>query len=267
MDTPDYMPVGRILQQWRRDAALTVDELAAEANLSESLLRKVESGHRPATRATVTSLASILRIPAADTKQLLLLVDPAHAPVAAPDAGRPPSPRELTVLDSDPFPACYMVTPAGRDLLEGALHRIVATNEAFERFFPGLAPGAGVVEYELLAARARDVFVRWEEDAHHLVRACRAQVLGFVPEPRIEEVKSRLRGNPDFDGMWDTPFPAHWESRDTVWVRDVGDGTAFEMYFRMSSDQSPFLHWALTPFDLAKYLRRYPPEIHMRHRR
>ncbi|MBF6171752.1 helix-turn-helix domain-containing protein [Nocardia blacklockiae] len=262
-NAPEPMPVGRILQRWRRDADLDVAELAAAAHLSESLLRKVESGHRPATRNTVTALAPVLRIPAADVRQLLLLVDPAPAPAVAPAAERAPTAREYAVLDADPFPACYMVTPAGRDLVEGALHRIVATNEAFDRFFPGLGPGSGVVEYEVLVPAAREVFVRWEEDTHHLVRACRTQLTGFVSEPRVEEVKQRLRANPDFENMWDTPYPAALETRDTVWVRDISDGSAFEMVFRMSSDASPYLHWALTPVRLADYLKRYPPERYM----
>ncbi|MFJ1460257.1 helix-turn-helix domain-containing protein [Nocardia sp. N2S4-5] len=257
------LPVGRILQRWRQDAALDVTELAAAAHLSESLLRKVESGHRPATRNTIAALAPVLRIPAADTRQLLSLVDPAQAPASRPEAPRAPTPRELTVLDTDPFPACYMITPAGRDLIEGALHRVVATNEAFDRFFPGLGPGAGVVEYEVLTPAARDVFVRWEEDTHHLVRACRTQLTGFAPEIRIEEVKALLRQNPDFENMWDTPYPADLDDRDTVWVRDISDGTDFEMVFRMSHDGSPFLHWALRPVRLAEYLKRYPPEIYM----
>ncbi|WP_454196987.1 MmyB family transcriptional regulator [Nocardia sp. Marseille-Q1738] len=256
----DYLPVGAILQRYRKEAQVDLDRLAEEAHLSTSLLSKIEAGHRQATKKTIVTLAPILKIPESDRKRLLWLADPYLPEMSQrPDGGRRPTPRELTVLDSNPFPACYMGPPMG---LDGALHVIVATNAAFDRFFPGLEPGASTVDYELLHRTAKDVFVRWDEDAHHLVRACRAQLTGFVTETRIEEIKTKLRRNPDFDGMWDTPYPSKLESRDTVWVRDISDGAVFEMYFRVSWDDSPWLHYGLMPVDLASYLKRYPVESH-----
>ncbi|KZM72573.1 helix-turn-helix domain-containing protein [Nocardia terpenica] len=253
------MPVGAILQRYRKEAKVDLDSLAAEAHLSTSLLSKIEAGHRQATKKTVLTLAPILNIPESERKRLLWLVDPYLREMErSADGGRGrPTLRELNVLDANPFPACYMEPPMG---LDGALHVIVATNAAFDRFFPGLGAGVSTVEYELLHRAAKDVFVRWDEDTHHLVRSCRAQLSGFVTDTRIEELKNTFRRNPDFDGMWDTPYPTRLESRDTVWVRDTSDGTAFEMYFRMSWDNTPWLHYGLTPVDLARYLKRYPIE-------
>ncbi|WP_216901430.1 helix-turn-helix domain-containing protein [Nocardia alni] len=252
----DYLPVGTVLQRLRRSADIRLESLAEEAHLSTSLLRKIESGHRPATRQTIATLAPILHLSPTEQRQLLVLADPyplGRGSRTGP--ARTPNARELGVLDSSPFPACYMQA-AG---LDGTLHVIVATNAPFDVFFPGLEPSVSVLEYELLNPTARDVFVRWEQDAHHLVHECRTQLAGFVREDRIEELKNTLRANPDFDGMWDTPIPSKLEARQTVWVADISDGSAFEMYFRVSQDQSPWLHWALTPVDVMGYLRRYPP--------
>ncbi|MBF6332483.1 hypothetical protein IU452_28695 [Nocardia transvalensis] len=235
---------------------MEVEDLALASGISASLLQKAEAGHRKVTKRTVDAIAPIVNMSPSDRQQLLRIVE-----LCEMDPGRggepEPTPHDLRVLDANPFPACYMRPPSG---LEGALHVIVATNAAFDRFFPGLVPGVSTVDYELLDPAAKDVFVHWGEDAHHLVRACRSQ-LTFVTEHRIEEIKAKLRQNPDFDGMWETPYPAHLESRDTVWVRDIDDGAAFEMHFRTSWDKSPWLHYGLTPMQLADYVKRYPIEL------
>lgn len=255
---PDHLPVGAILRRFRKEAALDVETLSAQANVSESLLRKVESGHRPATKQTIEAVAPVLGIPSAHAQQLLLLSGPQRR--SGPEISeRRPSLRELTLLDSSPFPACYMRSPTWAHLVDGALHEVVATNAAFDRFFHGLGPGVSVLDYELLQQQARDIFIRWDEDAHQLVQACRSVLTTFVADAGIEAVRTRLRSNPDFDGMWETPFPA-FESRDTVWLRNPSDEAEFEMYFHLSRDSSPWLRYALTPVDLPRYLRLYPPQ-------
>jgi hypothetical protein len=226
--------------------------------LSVSLLGKIESGIRSVTPETIAAVAPVLRLSQAEKRQLMTLAAPDVLGLGlgqAEGSKRVPNMSELGVLDSSPFPACYMKD----GVLAGALHVIVATNAAFDRLFVGLDSDVSVLGYELLNPVARDVFVFWEEDTHHMVQEFRGRVDRFVRGGRLEELKATLGQSPDFGGMWDDPIPAHLAARQTVWVRDVSDGTEFEMYFRVSRDTSPWLHWALTPVDVMRYLKRYPP--------
>ncbi|WP_268893296.1 helix-turn-helix domain-containing protein [Nocardia terrae] len=251
------MPPGRILRHRRLDLGLSQDAVAADAHLSKSQLQKIESGERSATPHVLRALTPVLRLSEPDRNLVLRLTS---ADPVCFGSGR--SGPRLTIaqerrLDFNPFPACYMMPPM---TIGGILHEIVAVNDAFRTFFPELEPGVSTLAYELLNAKAKDVFVHWEANAHNLVRAFRAQVDGYFEEQRISELKQRFGGSRDFLGMWDTDYPAV-EPADIIWVCDTADGTVFEMFFYASMDgvgEDQVLHWGLTPLDSDRYFKRYP---------
>ncbi|WP_043735951.1 helix-turn-helix domain-containing protein [Nocardia asiatica] len=235
-------PIGTILRGYRKEAGLTQGELAQRAGLSMSLISKIEVSGRAVSSDTLAKLARALELSDATQLRLLYLMDPHLRWLQRPPAQRrSPTPRELSVLLSNPHPACF---------LEPGFSVIIAANNAFHRTFPGLRTGDSMVEWQLLNPWARGLLVDWRLETHWWVRAARESLDGFIPSSRVEAIKARLRGAEEFDDMWNTRVPECYLQREIVRLRRAFDDDVegvYEMYIRLSTDDSPWQHYALTP--------------------
>ncbi|WP_433717240.1 helix-turn-helix domain-containing protein (plasmid) [Nocardia sp. CA-084685] len=234
-------PIGQILRDYREELGITQESLARRAKLSKSMITKIERSDRPVNSATIAKLAPILELSESSHQRLLWLVDPHLRRVCLPAAARrTPTRRELSVLQANQHPAAF---------IEPGLAVIIAANPAFIRAFPGLRVGDSMVEWQLLNPWAKGVLAAWKLETHLSVRACREALTGFVPNSRIEAIKARLREASEFDEMWNSRVPKDYVSREILQLRDPHDdaNTVRETYVRVSTDDSPWQHYALSP--------------------
>ncbi|MBF6059410.1 helix-turn-helix transcriptional regulator [Nocardia terpenica] len=259
-----YMPVGAILQRYRKERSLTQDELAHQAGLSKSLITQIETGKRRAGKEVIAKIALVLDLSATTQRRLLGLIDPAVLRVKLDGiSALEPTHRELSVVHSYPYPSCYY---------HPGTSRIIAANAALTHSFPGLRKGVSVVQWHLLSRWAKIVYanpVEWYRYSHGLVRDCRELLEGFVPDSQVKAFVEPLRQAREFDAMWNTPAPRLEEDDDDaaqVHLCDPSDGSIRIMYFRLSEDvyvrgsegDGPWQHVTFSPAPVPRPPKRGP---------
>src|SRR4051794_7947894 len=135
-------PVGLLLRQWRRAAALTQEELAERAGMSVETISALERGlSRSPFRATITALADALGLDGEGRARLLAAARPQSAgpvPVAAGERSAPapthPSPpppaigsmaQVVTGFQSNPLLGRTRELEVVRQLLLGGTARLI----------------------------------------------------------------------------------------------------------------------------------------------
>lgn len=154
---------GDYIRQRREDAWLTRTELAKKANLSVSLIEKIELGTRPPTLHSLQILFDHLDVAPMFRRHILDLSLPGlfGPPPTAPSAPDADDLADLAVLD---HPASFYTLPA---------LTIAAANAAHRRTFPGLVPGTSFLEWIFLEPIAREVIVEWRKEARRCIHTVR----------------------------------------------------------------------------------------------
>ncbi|MFI1918593.1 helix-turn-helix domain-containing protein [Nocardia sp. NPDC020380] len=200
----------------RREAVgLTRAELSRLAGISEALIQKIEQGTRSPTATALSALCDALGVSPQFRDHAAGLLQP--APVLEFHDGLPDS-TELDFLRSMPFPACFHTPPAVD---------VLAANDAYMRWFPGIVPGANIVEWMMTNPAAREVTAEWEREAHLIVYGFRYMAPAFLAPERIEEIIRACAAAPDWERFWSTDIvpvenprrPIRMKSPDTgEWV-------------------------------------------------
>ncbi|WP_405133995.1 helix-turn-helix domain-containing protein [Nocardia sp. NBC_01388] len=228
-------PFGDYIRQRRLDAHLTRTELAKRANISASLIEKVELGTRPTTVNTMQVLLNELDVPSLYRKHILGLSFPGLLDDPRSRAGTPePTAADLADLQSLPGPASFYILPA---------FTIVATNASHEQTFPGLRAGASFVEWMLLNPAAHDVMVEWHKEARRVVHNLRM----LAPNPGTDRQSAntirRCQKAAEWDELWNSgPSPAGPEN-DHILIRNHLDRRVHEMNLRIYSPEYPSRPW------------------------
>ncbi|MEU0545142.1 helix-turn-helix domain-containing protein [Nocardia sp. NPDC005978] len=230
-----HLAIASYLREARESAGLTRAELARRAGVSEALIQKLEQGTRPPTPTALGALFDALDVPVQYRDHAAKVLQPelsAHiADEGAPDAA------EMAFLHSLPYPACYQTVPA----LD-----VVAANDAYLRVFPGLGPGANVMEWMLLDPRARVALRDWERETRSVVHAFRHMAPGLVEPARIEQL-TRLfaEHSPDWDRFRASDIPSDDQPRRPIAVRSPETGEWVEMTTHVFRFELPRRHWCI----------------------
>lgn len=148
-----------------------------------------------------------------------------------------PSAHDLSDLQSLTHPAVYQL-PATLDIL--------ASNTAFQRWFPGTQPGSSMLEWMMLEPAARWTFPEWTTDARRLVTMFRTLSRDFADEKRVADIVAKCASAPEWDEMWSTPA-AVTESpgAEPVVVRDPITRRTRTMLLRIYAPELPARPWRL----------------------
>lgn len=224
---------GDYLRQRRQDVGLTRADLAKQANLSPSLIEKIELGTRPTTLPTLETLFNQLEVPTLHRKHILTLALPGGVITDLPTHPPIPSAEDLADLASLPHPASFYLMPT---------FTVIATNPAYERTFPGIVPGTNFLEWMLLNPTAPEVVVNWRTEAHRLIHTLRT----FAPlkPPGIGKVVRTCRSTPLWETLWNTlpPKETHPEHLD---IRNPETGEPQRLALRIYSPELPTRPWWL----------------------
>jgi transcriptional regulator with XRE-family HTH domain len=187
------LPAGGI----RRTAGLRREEVALLAGVSHTWYTWLEQGRdiRP-SRQVVEALARTLRLTPAEREYVLRLAGHGGAePRGGPDELPDHLSRLLGALSPSP---AYVLT---------ADWSIVAWNDAYERFYPGVA-AVGADERNLLWLVFTDPAVRallgdWNTDSRRFLAQFRAEVGARLADPRVVDLVRRLEEvSPHFREGW-----------------------------------------------------------------
>ncbi|QLY30848.1 helix-turn-helix domain-containing protein [Nocardia huaxiensis] len=224
---------GEYLRQRRRDAGLTRKQLAEQANVSASLIEKIELGTRSTTAHTMLALLDRLDVPPLYRRHILGTTLPSVYDAAE---HAKPSSADLADLASLPHPAGFYRMPT---------YGIVAVNAAYRRAFPGAEAGVNFVEWMFLDPNARTVFVEWRSEAHRIVRSLRLLTLTSTFDDDLARIIENCSGAMEWNEIWNDilqPEPAREEYLD---LRDTSTALVRRMGIRLYNPEFPSRPWWL----------------------
>lgn len=191
---------GDYIRQRREDAWLTRTELARKANLSVSLIEKIELGTRRPTLHALQILFDTLDVAPMYRRHILDLSLPGLLSPPPPTTTPEPKADDLAALSGIETPACFYTLPT---------FTIVAANSAHQQMFPGLHPGANFPEWLFLNPAARDVIVDWRQEAHRCLHSIRQQPPNAATDTRISALVTICRQAPEWDELWNSKPMGH----------------------------------------------------------
>ncbi|MCU1642742.1 MAG: hypothetical protein JWN03_3017 [Nocardia sp.] len=228
-------PFGDYIRQRRLDAHLTRTELAKRANISASLIEKVELGTRPTTVNTMQVLLKQLDVPPLYRKHILSLSFPGL--LYDPHAGTEPcepTHADRADLQSIAGPACFYGLPA---------FTIVAANAEHEQTFPGLRAGSSFVEWMFLNPAAHDVMVEWHKEARRVIHVLRMLSPNVGADQESVSVIRKCQQTPEWDDMWNSGPSVAGPDNDYIRIRNRPDRRIHEMSIRIYSPEYPHRPW------------------------
>ncbi|CAM3905246.1 helix-turn-helix transcriptional regulator [Kibdelosporangium persicum] len=187
--------VGLPEQGRRRVKGLRREEVAVLAGMSSDYYMRLEQGRESSpSPQVVDAVARALRLDAAATEHLWLLVQPSEARVWRHTDGLPVSAQLLQLMDSWPTSPAFVVGPA-LDILAG--------NRMAAALHEGFASADNLARMVFLDPAGREFYQEWERAAHSCVAEIRA-AYGHDPDStRIAEVVAELSaGSPEFAELW-----------------------------------------------------------------
>ncbi|WP_280358139.1 helix-turn-helix domain-containing protein [Nocardia otitidiscaviarum] len=227
---------GEYLRQRRLDAGLSRAQLAARANVSVSLIEKIEAGTRTTTLNTLQVLFDELTVPPIYRRHILGLVLPSvFGRVPHPESAGP-APSDLADLASLDHPASFYLMPT---------FTIVAANTAYQRTFPGMRAGGNFVEWMFLDPNARTVMVEWHREAHRLQHGLRMFTSVITPDRSVEEIIERCRVAPEWEELWNSGLPEPDSPEESLHIRDVRSRRVSRMAVRLYTPELPARPWWL----------------------
>ncbi|WP_169815638.1 helix-turn-helix domain-containing protein [Nocardia inohanensis] len=229
-------PFGEYLRQRRKDAELTREQLADRANVSASLIEKIERGSRPATLGTLRALFDELDVPALHRRQILARALPDVLGRRTPSGPPRPTSSDLADLDSLGHPAGFFLVPT---------FTLVAVNRPYLRLFPGVQDSPSLIEWMFLDPNARTVLPEWTSEAHRLVYGLRMLEPGVSRSDRTARIIGSCGSAPEWQGMWANEVPTEILFRQHVLVRDPAADRVHRLNARLYNPEFPDRPWWL----------------------
>lgn len=227
---------GEYLRQRRLDAGLTRAQLAKRANVSTSLIEKIELGTRTTTLTTLQVLFDELNVPSVHRKHILSLGLPAVFGTVMQTVSAGPAPSDLADLDSLDHPASFYLMPT---------FTLVAVNAAYQQTFPGMKAGKNFVEWMLLDPSARTVMVEWHKEAQRLVHGLRMFTSIVTPDSSIEDIVEQCRHAPEWEELWNGGTPPPGPQEEYLRIRDPLSRRVRRMGVRLYTPEFPSRPWWL----------------------
>lgn len=229
-------PFGEYLRQRREDAELTREQLADRANVSASLIEKIERGSRPATLGTLRVLFDELDVPALHRRHILARALPDVLGRRTPSMPPHPTSSDLADLDSLEHPAGFFLVPT---------FTLVAVNRPYLRLFPGIQHSPSLIEWMFLDPQARTALPEWSSEAHRLVYGLRM----LEPDAAHSDRTARIIGScgtaPEWGPMWASEVPTEILFRQHVLVRDPAGDRIHRLNARLYNPEFPDRPWWL----------------------
>ena len=179
----------------RRVKGLRREEVAILAGVSSDYYMRLEQGRESSPSAQVVeAVARALKLDAATTDHLWLLVRPAEAR-AWLGTGRPPVSAQLRqLMDSWSDTPAFVVGPA-LDVLAG--------NAMADALHAGFTPADNLARMVFLDPAGREFYRQWDRAAHSCVAEIRAAYGHDPGNARIAEVVAALsERSPEFAELW-----------------------------------------------------------------
>ncbi|AYF76571.1 XRE family transcriptional regulator [Nocardia yunnanensis] len=221
---------GEYIRQRREDAWLTRTELARKANLSVSLIEKIELGTRPPTLHSLQILFDQLDVSPMYRKHILDLGLPGL--FGSPPATAAPGADDLADLAALADPASFYTLP---------LFTIVAANAAHQRTFPGLGPGMSFVEWLFVEPLARKVIVEWRKEAHRCLHSIRQLAPNIATDTQVSGLVRRCHTAAEWDELWNSKPRNDFDGR--IFVRDLNSRQTKRLRVRIYSPEYPQRAW------------------------
>ncbi|KDN21750.1 helix-turn-helix transcriptional regulator [Amycolatopsis rifamycinica] len=179
----------------RRVKGLRREEVAMLAGMSSDYYMRLEQGRESSpSAAVVDAVARALRLDAAATEHLWLLVRPAEARVWRHSGGLPVSAGLRQLMDGWTGSPAFVVGPA----LD-----ILAANAMADALHESFTPADNLARMVFLDPAGREFYREWERAAHSCVAEIRA-AYGHDPDnARIAQVVAELSArSPEFARLW-----------------------------------------------------------------
>lgn len=179
----------------RRVKGLRREEVAILAGVSSDYYMRLEQGRESSPSAQVVeAVARALKLDAATTEHLWLLVRPAEARAWPGTDGLPVSAQLRQLMDSWSDSPAFVVGPA----LD-----VLASNAMAEALHAGFNPADNLARMVFLDPAGREFYRQWDRAAHSCVAEIRA-AYGHDPDnARIAEVVAALsERSPEFAQLW-----------------------------------------------------------------
>jgi transcriptional regulator with XRE-family HTH domain len=184
MPRAEPLPVGRLLQHWRRVRRKSQLALALEAGVSARHLGFLEVGRSHPSREMVLRLASTLDVPLRERNALLLAAGfaPVYRESGLDAAGLAHARRALEMIlrQQEPYPAVVM----------DRHWNMLMTNRAAPRFFsrlvdlPAGGEPANVIRLMFRPDGLRPFVANWEAVAEALIQRVHREAVGGVADER-----------------------------------------------------------------------------------
>ncbi|MFD7846770.1 helix-turn-helix domain-containing protein [Nocardia sp. NPDC059764] len=184
---------GDYIRQRRQAAWLTRTDLAKQANLSVSLIEKIELGTRQPTLHALQILFDTLDVAPMYRRHILDLSLPGLLGPPPPATPPKPGPDDLAALSAIETPASFYTLPT---------FTIIAANPAHQQLFPGLLPGVSFPEWLFLNPAARNVIVDWREEARRCLHSIRQLSPNAATEKRLSSILASCSQAPEWDDLW-----------------------------------------------------------------
>ncbi|MEC3955793.1 helix-turn-helix domain-containing protein [Nocardia sp. CDC153] len=226
---------GDYIRQRREDAWLTRTELAKKANLSVSLIEKIELGTRPPTLHSLQILFDHLDVAPMYRRHILAVSLPDLFGTDPRRSASAPGPDDLADLETLTGPASLYALPT---------FTILAANAAHRRTFPGLPPGISFVEWMFRHPAAREVMVEWRTAARNLVHSLRMLSPNPATDPGTAELVRKCQNAPEWDELWHSRPPTG-ESLRHIAIRDMTTHHVQTMGVRIYAPEYPSRAWWL----------------------
>ncbi|MFF0631517.1 helix-turn-helix domain-containing protein [Nocardia sp. NPDC004151] len=225
---------GDYIRQRRQAAWLTRTDLAKKANLSVSLIEKIELGTRQPTLHALQILFDTLDVAPMYRRHILDLSLPGLLGPRPPTTTQEPKADDLAALSGIETPACFYTLPT---------LTIVAANSAHQQLFPGLVPGMSFPEWLFLHPAARDVIVDWRQEARRCLHGIRQLSPNAATDARVSAMVTTCGQAPEWDELWHTTSTGKFDPH--IVVRDRGSRQIRELRMHAYSPEYPHRTWWL----------------------
>jgi transcriptional regulator with XRE-family HTH domain len=233
------VPVGRLIQHWRRARGKSQLALSLEAGISTRHLGFVEVGRANPSREMVLRLAGVLGVPLRERNALL------HAAGYAPQYGttgwQAPEMEHarravgLILQHQEPYPAVVM----------DRHWNMLDANAAAARFFARLigrtsdATAPNVIRLMFDPTGVRPYVANWEAVAFELIQRVHREALGGVPDTATSALLDEVLAYPGVPRRWATP-DATAAPRPYLAIEFRKDDLALDFFSTVTTLGTPF---------------------------
>ncbi|WP_331757902.1 helix-turn-helix transcriptional regulator (plasmid) [Nocardia sp. NBC_01377] len=217
--------IGHVFAEHRVKQKRSRLSVARAIGCSPGHYEKMELGSRRFTLEYLEGAAKELGIFPLARDQLMALATQPETVLARILAGERtvPQPYDLSLLDVITGPAC-LYTPA--------TFNILASNEEFDRTFPGACEMGNLVLWLLTSDSAKEVLPQpyWEQEATLYVGAAACLWPGLLTRRAFEQFRDEMAVAKDFNRLWNTYIPPDQVPTTNIVTLDQEGGTTREWF-------------------------------------